>query len=920
MLALEAMQGTAPARLPALLNAAIVRAASASETDGGISTAVLALAEGDAGCMASIKLKIVSVVVLMAGVLAGGFGAFAYPHLAARQETEKSTAEFQPPAKKSATPQEKPSARRDRYGDPLPPGVLARMGTIRLRRGYDLFRLPQRDSFLSVSYEGENTNVFVWRMSTGELQRRFVVPAGRTGVALSPDGTTLGISGYDQRRGKMRVLFWDVATEKMTGELMGAGNVVALAFTADGKILATSEEGQTLRLWAWRRGTELRRIKGPKTNCYQVEFSPDGKVLAAACVQERKVHLWDTATGRELHAFGGGPGLRSKIAFRPDGKALATADWDDKTVYLWDVATGKEVRRFTSEHRIFSLAFSPDGKILAAGGGPENKRFQEPSPIHLWDVEDGKEVRCLSGHIYTASSLIFSTDGKKLVSSGSGGTMSVWDVATGKDLLPFAEHESYVTSVAFSPDGRTLATGSLDGTIRLWQSMTGKLIRVFEGGVSPQVLHVAFSPDGRTLISDRPDGSLRVWDVATGRQIKRFPISEGVYSHRFAYSPDGRTLAVWHSDATIRLLDAATGKEKQRLSGNANDDVWLNFAPDSRKLAALSITFRGRNGVLQIWDVTTGTRLHKRQVALSGPIVFSPDGRTVIGGTGDSYSSPGITERTFHRWDIITGEDRPFTTVQPARIRGLAISPDGRTLAWGDAEGTITLWELTAGQVRRRLKGHHSYVQSLAFSPDGKTLASGSADTTALLWDITGVPFDHPPLPLSGDKVQSLWTDLASKDAGKAFDAVGLLTASPEQATAMLKSKLRPAPEPADRRLVARLVTDLDSEDFAVREMAMEQLRQLGERAEPGLREALLGKPALEVRKRIEELLEGVRAAAAKPEKLRSLRAVEVLEHIGNAEARNVLQTLAAGPVATRLTLAAKASLERLARRHDPKP
>jgi hypothetical protein len=323
---------------------------------------------------------------------------------------------------------------------------------------------------------------------------------------------------------------------------------------------------------------------------------------------------------------------------------------------------------------------------------------------------------------------------------------------------------------------------------------------------------------------------------------------------------------------------------------------------------------------LQLWDVVNGREIRKWTMAQAGPITFSPDGCTLLMGGGGDFLLAGVTQRTFHAWTVATGEDRPFMATQHARVFSVTVSPDGRTLAWGDAHGTVTLWDLVASQVRRRLKGHLSYVKSLAFSPDGKTLASGSADTTVLLWDATGLPIAAHSGTLSAERLQALWADLASKDAGKAFDAIGLLTASGKQAIPLLKSRLRPAPAPADPKQVARLMADFDSEQFAVRRKAMEDLRQLAERAEPTLREAHQGKLSLEARKRVEELLEAVRTSAVSPENLRNLRAVEVLEHLGTPDARQVLKTLADGAPHAWLTRETRASLERLAKRQPTKP
>src|SRR5579883_23570 len=353
LLAMEAMQGTASARLPALLNSAILRAASATTTEGGISTAVMALAEGSIGSVASVKLQLVASLVLVVGALAGGFGAFIYSHLTARPEEERRTAQPRSPAKKSDLPgaqRDKPFASTDRYGDPLPPGVLARMGTIRLRRAHDVFRLPDRDAFLSVSPERENTSVRVWQMSTGKMLRQMVIPLQRITAAVSSNGEMVALSGFDKQSGTKTVFFYDVATGKRIGELPQTGLSYALAISADGKMIAAQDDDKIVRLWDAEHRTEIRRCQATnKSYLNRLVFSPDGKMLASAGMNERTVHLWDTATGRELRVLGEGPGLRCNVVFSQDGKTLATGSMDDKTVRLWDATTGQEIRQFKSE-------------------------------------------------------------------------------------------------------------------------------------------------------------------------------------------------------------------------------------------------------------------------------------------------------------------------------------------------------------------------------------------------------------------------------------------------------------------------------------------------------------------------------------------------------------------------------------------
>ena len=204
---------------------------------------------------------------------------------------------------------------------------------------------------------------------------------------------------------------------------------------------------------------------------------------------------------------------------------------------------------------------------------------------------------------------------------------------------------------------------------------------------------------------------------------------------------------------------------------------------------------------------------------------------------------------------------------------------------------------------------------SLAFSPDGKTLASGSYDTTVLVWGVTGLGKDRPRrLPLTPQELKILWTNLASEDAAKAYQAIDTLTACPPQTVPLLKENLKPVAR-VDPQRIARLIADLDSEHFAVREQATQELETLGEQAGPALRRWLAGGPSAEGRRRAERLLARLEAPADRPVRLRELRAVEVLERVGRGEARRALEELAKGAPEARLTQEAKAALGRLAER-----
>jgi RNA polymerase sigma factor (sigma-70 family) len=909
---------TAPAAVSPVLIQTTIRTSLASP--GATPAQVAALAEGAMKGMGLAKWKLGVTLVILMGALAAVAGVVAYPQPATNPEEPPSVAKVPTRPKREV----KPPPRTDFYGDPLPPSAIARLGTVRLRPGHTprlLACLPDRQSVLSVADEEQATIVSVWRLASGELLSRFEVPLSDLSgpVALSADGKTLVVLRLNRSRGSFRLLRYDLASGKIQRELAGTAERT-LALAPDGETFATAGDDKSLRLWDARTGTEIRRCEGVKAQWDLLVFSPDGKVLASiGNPRQGKVQLWDTATGQALRSLDDQPVPIHSLRFSPDGKILATAASGGKTIRLSDVSTGKVLRQLACDSEIAVLAFSPDGKTLAAGGMRMEEQLLTRSAIYLWNLNTGRELRRLPGHLFGVDTLTFSSDGASLVSGGIGSALHVWDVATGKDRLPFAEHQSFVNSVAFSPDGRSLATGGLDGTIRLWEPQSGKPARLFEEGHRQRVWHVAFAPDGRTLASNGNDGSIRIWDAATGRQTRQIKQSEARSIGTFAYSPDGRTLAV-SQKGIVRLLDAATGEERRRLTGIPGDYTSILFSPNGKWLVSMGLARVARSGVLQLWDAAVGKEVRKWTVAEPGQIAFCPDGRTlVMGGAGD-FLPQGITERTFHVWDVVTGEDRSFTAKQLARVFGVVVSPDGRMMVWGDTAGTITLWDLAASQVRRRLQGHISFAQSLAFSPDGKTLASASADTTVLLWDVSGRSAADRTDPLSAKELQGIWDDLAGKDAAKAFDAIGLLSTAAEQAVPMLKGKLKPAPVPAERQQVARLIAELDSDQFEARRKAAEELRRLGERAEPGLRKALDSKLPLESRKRVEELLEGLRKVAASPERLRELRAVETLEHIGTPDARQVLQTLAEGAPEARLTREARAALDRLSRRRPATP
>jgi hypothetical protein len=356
----------------------------------------------------------------------------------------------------------------------------------------------------------------------------------------------------------------------------------------------------------------------------------------------------------------------------------------------------------------------------------------------------------------------------------------------------------------------------------------------------------------------------------------------------------------------ILLIDAKTGKELRQLSASGRKIDAIAFSSDGQMLLACS-----DHKNLHRWEVATGKNIAQSDLLphRAEHVTFSPDGRLV------AFSQ---LEPPIHVIDL-TASREPCrfptqTDLLRYRVSCLAFSPDTKTLAWSSTKDQLLrLVEVATGQERCRFEGNKDTIYCLAFSPDGKFLVSGAGDTTALVWDLTGrlAAEKNASGPLTDSKLASCWEDLRGEDGARAYTAMQRFMVDPARSVPYLGKRLRPAAR-IDATRLARLIADLDSNQFAVREKATEELEKLGELAEPALEKALASKPSAEVKRRVEPLLEKLRAPIISGPKLRTLRAIEVLEHIGTPEAQEVLQTLAKGAPEALITREAKASLDRL--------
>jgi RNA polymerase sigma factor (sigma-70 family) len=955
---LTAAAAEAALPLPLLCNtvrAAAWFAGAEAGSAGCVSRRAVALARGACRAMVVHKLRIAGAVLLAAAML--GTGATLLP---------KAAPQDGPPA--PTAPQPPPETR----GERLPRGVLARMGTTRLRHGdYVFFAAYTPDGQALVTASKDQT-VRLWHLGSGKELRRFdwgeVQQDPRPGssgdgaaqtwerqfwdatargwqAALSADGKVVAAS-----RGGA-VCLWETGTGKCLGRLhTGHTRLLQLALSADGRSLLTLGPGQATAVWDVATGKCVRRREGtpaagaaillPALWGQTAVVSPGWKYVASVYLDQggsdSSIHVRDLATGKELLQI---KAAATALAFSPDDKTLVWAPLM-RGVVVSDVATGKELRRLggASANMATDVALSADGRSLAV--------LRADHTVELWDLTSGKQT----GRVGTAAgvdlvksngdvvgalvrpALAFSPDGKKVVSSLGGPTIRQFRADTGEEIPgPGDGHRAPVSTLALSADGRSLWTHGHDDPLRCWDWATGK--EKGQRRMPSRATRVRFAADGRSAFADGEEVTLC---DADGEERRKVPVGWAPLT-ALALSQDGALLAT-RSEA-IHLWETATGKERHLLArtGERTGGTYgvlaqtagvvppdVVFSPDGRCLAGA-----GPARQLCLWDVASGKVLWEvppRDVPAIERFAFSPNGLCLATVDGDH----AVT-----LYEALTGKKRgrlgkgdpKIGTVDLTGLASfgylgwrqdppvcLAFSPDGRYLATAQETPAIHLWDVLAGREVGQLKGHEGGVVSLLFALDGKHLLSGGTDTTALTWDLTRMTHAQPaPAPrLQPSALDALWADLADTDAARAFGAIRKLSASPNQAVLLLRERVRPA-TPADPKRLTRLLADLQSDRFDLRRQAASELEGLSELAEPVLRQALADDPPPDLHQRVQRLLDKLAGTMLPAGQLRELRAVELLELIGSAEARQLLQTLAGGAPGARVTREARCGIQRLA-------
>jgi WD40 repeat protein/transcriptional regulator with XRE-family HTH domain len=610
-----------------------------------------------------------------------------------------------------------------------------------------------------------------------EQQQRGILPgnaanSGATAVAFSPDGKLLATAYGD---GYVRL--WNPATGQAVGSPLPAdtsldGFVYDVAFSPDGKLLATADIHGYVRLW---NPATQRAVGAPIAADTDVEgvssmsFSPDGKLLATAGV-DGTVRLWNPATGQAT----GAPlpdvtsGGLNGVAFSPDGKLLATAD-SAGYLRLWNPATRQAVGApllAVTNGGLNGVAFSPGGKLLATAG--------VDGTVQLWNPATrrpvGAPLPAATGSQARVNGVAFSPDGKLLATADEDGTVRLWNPATrrlvGAPLPAETGPGDYVNEVAFSPDGKLLASADADGTVRLWNPATRQAPRAPLPLVTGGVNGVAFSPDGKLLAAAGGGGTVPLWDPSTRQPagVLRAETGPGSHVNAVAFSPDGKLLATANGDATVGLWNPVTGQASGTLSGRNG----VAFSPDGKLLATTEV-----DGTVRRWDLATrqpaGTPLPADPGSIVNGVAFSPGGKLLAAAEADGY---------VRLWNPVTGQaigaPLPAATGSVTAVNGVAFSPDGKLLAAAGGDGHVRLWNPVTGQAigapLPAATGSVAAVKGVAFSPDGKLLAAAYSDGYVRLWNpVTGQAIGAP-LPA--------FTGLEGGVNGVAFSPDGKLLAT----------------------------------------------------------------------------------------------------------------------------------------------
>jgi WD40 repeat protein len=506
-----------------------------------------------------------------------------------------------------------------------------------------------------------------------------------------------------------------------------SGDTFALSLSADGKRIASvggafNPASGFLSVIETQSKKELLSLQLSQ-QFGSVGLSPDGKFVAYTG-RSGDLKVLEVDTGKLL--FSKKLGSAAHLAFAPDGLSLATVT-EAKTVQIWDIPSGEEQTKFLGATMpLRCVAFSPDGRKLAAGSGVPQKKGDSNGTIFVWNVvTHGLMQKLESDSLAPILSISFSRDGTRIAGASSVRQVRIWDLASAKIVLKVLP-EPQVHGLAFSPDGETLAAAAGDGSVRILNTTSGEEVGSLTG-LPGACRCVAYTEGGKKLISGGSASSLKLWDIAGKKEIATLQQSERMEDMpvplAMAANSDGSLIALATEDKGVILREGKTGKVKTILKGHQDAVTCVAFSPDDRTLATGSA-----DKTIKLWDVATG----KDREILKGhtnwvyALAFSHDGKTLASGAYD---------KTVRLWDAKSGKELGTIEAHRGSVRAVAFSPDDKTIATGGSDRFVKLWTIAGRELKIASKSHEGSVRSLAFSSNGKLLASGGEDGKVKFWN-----------------------------------------------------------------------------------------------------------------------------------------------------------------------------------------
>jgi RNA polymerase sigma factor (sigma-70 family) len=933
-------EGGRASTAPASLVAATLRAVTAGgQAMTGVSGEVAGLVQAALKATTAARLSLALAVLVVTVALGAGWSVSVgqAPLSAAKEQGRPAP---RGPAK--AAPGEPPPVRADRHGDPLPDGAVVRLGTVRFNHGADLNHLlftPDGKTILS----GGRRLVRLWNAASGAETGQLPPPEQYiSGTTVTLADSRALVSLNEEGTGDV-VRWWDLSkrTEIRTLKLPVRRSVFSAyhnnALSPDGALAAIHVHTPAeLRVFDLKEGSELHRFPDGGKGVRAVAFAgKDGLVTADV---QGMIEVRDARTGKLSHRFQHGTPV-DFLAVSAAGRRLATFEQHSEDrrdrhrdiIYLWDLAARRKEHalRLPPGGRYRNALFSPDGKLLATSSLDKDKYL-----LTVWDTTTGRKVRDLPG---AGVCLAFSPDGKRLAAGSWSGKFDVWEVDTGRRFSSEDCRHAHATAACLSEAGDRVVT--VGASISTWDSATGKRLDSLAVPTDPYWDRSHCTPDGRFVLTFVRDGEAyraAVWNVAQRRKEFALPAPGQRVAGATAFSADGSLLAIAHpgKPTLVRVWDLRRRKEVRSFPHP--NPARLFFSGDRKtlfiagpKVTAFDLASGKELFAWRMQPLKSATQVTSVAVVDGKAVPFDEDSRIAWRALA---ISPDASKLAALHWTWApvgkqSGEDRlalyDLATGKLLRhwndsgqqanlLEALAFSADGRLLASSDGHA-LHVWEAASGAKVRSFHGHRAELTSLGFDRGARRLVSAGFDSTVLVWDLTGRLRDGrlPRRELSAADLEARWRDLAERDAGKAYRAVWDLAAAEESALPFLKQRLRAVPRP-DPQQTARLISELSSKRFTVRQAAEAALKKLDVLAEKALRRALQADPPLEVRRRLEQLLKGINDPVPSVETLQALRALAVLERIASPQARELVQALAQGAPDAYLTREARATLARL--------